>query len=183
MSTEWGPRAHQEFWNLDRIKLQMQELEAIKEWAVVSGGLAWHLMSPPHEERKAVHDHKDIDIFVDPEYAGQMIATLKDRGFDRAWTKYDGKTPNFVRYTKYVEDPAPSKIMIDLFSVKVPSVKLPCGISIVDPKHLITLYSSVHSSTGCVAVVAAYKLIQAGIDPIGRHELVGAYGSSVASQE
>jgi hypothetical protein len=46
------------------------------------------------------------------------------------------------------------------------------GMKIVDPKYLISLYSTKHDSKECVAVIEAKKLIAKGIDPIGRKELI-----------
>jgi len=56
------------------------------------------------------------------------------------------------------------------------SKDIPCrtvdGWLVVEPKHLLTLYSNIHSSDKCFAVQASLKLIEQGIDPVGRQELI-----------
>ena len=152
---------------------QLAEVDAIKRYVVVSGGLAWHLMSPPHEEAKTVHDHKDVDLFVIPNQFGTVVQILKDRGFTRFWTKYDGKTKNFYRYGATIKHGGSRvKVLIDLFLEEVPYITID-DIRVVEPKHLLSLYTMTHTSAECIAVQAASKLISRGINPVGRSELVG----------
>ena len=163
-------------WKQEKLHAQLIEVEAIKDYVIVSGGLAWHIMSPPHEEIKTTHDHKDVDLFVIPNKFDVVVSTLKERGFTRYWTKYDGKTPNFYRYGVTSEIPRDGKkirvkVLMDLFLEEVPFITIG-NFKVVEPKHLLSLYSGHHASSDCLAVRAASKLIARGIDPIGRLELV-----------
>lgn len=159
-------RAYESFWPQNKIDEQFAELEPIRSMVTISGGFAWHLMSVPHEERKAFHDHKDVDLFVDPPRFHELVQTLKGRGFDRVWTKYDGITPNFYRYTKY----GAHKTMLDVFVSEIASITVD-NYQVVEPSALLKLYETSHSSKECVAVKAATALLAKGISPIGRPEL------------
>jgi hypothetical protein len=167
-----------EFSNLDRIAEQLVELELIKDYVAISGGMAWHLMSPPHHELKALHDHKDLDLFVIPEHFQTVVAILKGAGYEKTWTKYDGVSKDFYRYTKYGE----FKVMLDLFVESVPSVKVG-EFRVVEPAYLLTLYRSKHTSDYCTAVQAATRLLARGVSPIGKKELVGSQLSNTLLSE
>lgn len=118
-----------------KIELQLQVINALKDVCVVSGGMAWHLMSEEHEE--VYHDHKDVDILV---CSPEVIGRLKEMGFTRQWTKYGNE--KFVRYTKYVpEEGKTYKIMFDVFFEKPPYVVVE-GIKVVHPKTLASYYRS-----------------------------------------
>jgi len=168
--------------NQIRIDCCLWELEYIKDYIVLSGGWAWHFMSPEgHVELKHAHDHKDIDIFIEPKYVGAVVSVLKSRGFEKVWTRYDGKPlkigDEFRRYEKVVEFPPeqeirPVRITIDFFVGTVETRLLDSGWTVVKPEVLLTYYSSIHSSDACFAVQAASKLVAQGIDPVGRPELV-----------
>lgn len=67
MSAPHNKQRYGEIWPRWRIDVSLRELAPIKPWIIVSGGWAWHFMSPRnHTEYKHAHDHKDIDLFVDP---------------------------------------------------------------------------------------------------------------------
>jgi hypothetical protein len=166
-----------EIWPQHRIDACLTELEAIRPWVVVSGGWAWHFMSPKgHVELKHAHDHKDIDVFVVPHDVAQAVSTLQDRGFTKTWTKYDRlpSDESFRRYEKSVESVGekPVRVTVDFFVRD----NVPCreidGWRVVEPRYLLGLYSNIHSSDKCFAVQAAAKLLDRGIDPVGRTELV-----------
>ncbi|MEN8215537.1 MAG: hypothetical protein ABFS56_04025, partial [Pseudomonadota bacterium] len=109
-----------EVWPQHRIDVSLQELESIKPFIVVSGGWAWHFMSPKgHVEFKHAHDHKDIDLFVAPENVATVVSILKGRAFEKVWTKYD-KLPSKVDFRRYekrvaLADGTSVKITIDFF--------------------------------------------------------------------
>ncbi len=177
MSDPHNQNRYGELWPLLRIDTGLAELEAIKLFIIVSGGWAWHFMSPEgHREYKHAHDHKDIDLFVYPENVATVVSILKGRGFEKVWTKYD-KLPSeqdFRRYEKRVEDEnqISVKVTIDFFvksDIPYRDIK---GWQIVEPEFLLGLYKSIHSSDNCFAVQAAVQLINKGIDPVGRPELV-----------
>jgi hypothetical protein len=166
-----------ETWPQPRIDACLQELVVIRQWVIFSGGWAWHFMSPKgHVELKHAHDHKDIDIFVAPREVATVVARLHDRGFIKAWTKYDRLPSNedFRRYEKTVElaDRKSVRVTIDLFVREDVPFREIDGWRVVEPRFLLSLYSNIHSSDKCFAVQAAAKLIQRGIDPVGRIELV-----------
>jgi hypothetical protein len=166
-----------EVWPQHRIDACLIELEHIKQWVTLSGGWAWHFMSPKgHTELKHAHDHKDIDVFVAPADVAAVVATLQDRGFNKSWTRYDRlpSAEQFRRYEKTVEPPdcKPIRITIDFFvRADVPQREID-GWRVVEPNFLLSLYSNIHSSDKCFAVQAAIKLLERGIDPAGRPELV-----------
>ena len=167
-----------EVWPQNKIDTFQKELEEIKPFIIISGGWAWHFMSPKgHIEYKHAHDHKDIDLFVLPENVGTVVSILKSRGFEKVWTKYD-KLPSkedFRRYEKRVEYDAGQtsiKVTIDFFvSAEIPYREIN-GLKIVEPAFLLSLYNNIHSSDTCFAVQAATRLVAQSIDPVGRPELV-----------
>jgi hypothetical protein len=158
-------------WKQEKLLEQLDAVESLGDAVVVSGGLAWHIMSPEHVEAKINHDHSDIDLFAKPERSQEVFAKLKELGFNRYWTKY--ATPDFYRYGKTaVRDTKRVKVLIDLFINEVPSITVN-GFQIVEPTYLLTLYETTHSSKNCTAVKNANILIKKGINPVGRPELIG----------
>jgi hypothetical protein len=165
-------------WKQEKLQAQLIAVEAVKDYVVVSGGLAWHLMSPPHIEKKTVHDHSDVDLFIKPEYAQTVISILKGRGFQRYWTKYDRISDNFMRYgltseipTVDPKKPKRVKVLLDLFIEEVPSRQVG-GFNVITPEALLPMYETKHASKECTAVKAATRLVARGIDPLGRKELI-----------
>src|SRR5882762_5059292 len=97
-----------ELWDPHRVKVIGEEIEAIREHVVLSGGWAWHFMSPiGHVEYKHAHDHKDVDLFVEPVKVGTVVALLKARGYQKVWTQYDElpSAEDFRRYERHVVHP------------------------------------------------------------------------------
>jgi hypothetical protein len=174
MSSRYDPARIGEIWNATRLSVILEEIKAIREYVVISGGWAWHFITPPgHTELKHAHDHKDVDLFVAPNEVANLLALLKRREFEKTWTRFD-KLPSqqpFSRYVKYVQSHEESvKVMLDLFVAEVPFVQVQ-GFRVVDPKYLLSLYGKIHSSDQCFAVRIAKRLIAQGIDPIGRPEM------------
>lgn len=162
-----------DLWNTKRIGSMLSEIDYIKDIVTISGGYAWHAMSLPHVEKKKYHDHKDVDVFVAPSLFGDLIGRLKARGYERQWTKYDGISKDFYRYTLYAQgesDDDNAKVMIDVFAREIPAIRVG-DVMVVNPPDLIKLYEHSHSSKDCVAVQAAIKLLSKGISPVGRPEL------------
>lgn len=177
MGTAHNRKRYGELWPQHRIDLCLQELEAVKPYVTISGGWAWHFMSPiGHTEYKHAHDHKDIDLFVQPTNVALVVGLLKSRGFEKVWTRYD-KLPSqedFRRYEKRVasDDLSSIKITIDFFvRDDIPYRKIR-GWQIIEPTFLLGLYGNIHSSYACFAVKAAARLLEHGIDPVGSAELV-----------
>lgn len=178
-----------ELWPQYKIDAMLAVLEELQEFIVLSGGWAWHFMSPAgHPEYKHAHDHKDADIFVPPSLVATAVALIKGPlGFPKARTIYDKHSKSnkeeFRRYEKLVEDGEhpPFRLTIDFFVGTVPTRTVEGGWLVVDPATLLTFYKRaeggiqdhhIHSSDLCFSVVAAKKLLDAGIDPVGRPELV-----------
>lgn len=158
-----------ETWNQEVIDLYLEKLNYIKEYAIFSGGWAWHFMSPVnHKELKHAHDHKDVDIFVNPNDVATVINILKDIGFKKVHTRFPAGEADFRRYELYIND---KKLIIDFFVGDVPFV-YSNGFKVVEPNYLLSLYKSIHSSDNCFAVKAAYNLIKQGIAPFNKNELV-----------
>lgn len=177
MGAPHNKKRYGELWSQDRIDLSLIELELLKEFIILSGGWAWHFLSPEgHAEYKHAHDHKDIDIFVHPKDVPELMFLLLERGFKKAWTRYDHlpSDENFRRYelTVFNEIGRPIRITIDFFVKADVPYRTVKGWKIVDPEFLLGLYSNIHSSDKCWAVQAAMKLLDKNIDPVDREELI-----------
>ena len=174
MSQPHNKARYGEVWPQDRIDRGLEVLDALGDLVVLSGGWAWHFMSPMgHVELKHAHDHKDIDLFVPPANVAAVVAALKGLGFEPVSTKYDRlpSKEDFRRYEKTIAGDKHTRITIDFFVREVPSINAQ-GFRVVAPATLLTFYSNIHSSDKCFAVKAATKLLAQGIDPVGHPELV-----------
>jgi hypothetical protein len=160
MGDPHNPARYGEAWDPIRLQVMLEALQELRDkcpdedWLtpsfVISGGWAWHFMSPPgHTELKHAHDHRDLDLFADPEEVAALINILVGLGYRKVKTRFAPGQDDFRRYERVDEPPdgKPVKILIDLFS-----------------DH--------HSSGQCFAVQAASKLLEKGINPVGRPELV-----------
>jgi len=108
MGDPHNPARIGEIWNPLRWNVLATEIEAIKDYGALSGGWAWHYMSPPHKEEKHLHDHRDIDIHVFPERFAELVVVLKDRGYHRQTTRFDDPSGEFIRFEKHVLDACPT---------------------------------------------------------------------------
>lgn len=164
-----NPKRANERWPAGRLAVLERELRAVASHAVVSGGWAWHFLSPPHDELKLLHDHKDLDLLVPPRNAGALVAALKDRGYAPCWTRFDAVSTTFRRYAAHVDG---VKVLVDVFVEAVDSVEAN-GVRVVAPPTLLGFYRrKVHATDDCVAVRAARELLARGVDPTNRAELV-----------
>jgi len=176
MGDPHNPRRYGELWPQHRIDACLEELEALKAHVVISGGWAWHFMSSEnHPEYKHAHDHKDIDLMVPGVEVSLVMPVLLGRGFERVWTRYD-RLPSdeqFRRYEKVVEldGHKPFRVTIDFFVRDVPSRTVRGGWRVVEPSVLLGFYSTFHGSRACIAVQAAHRLLEQGIDPEDHPEL------------
>jgi len=152
-----NPYRYGEIFDSNFIADQLTVLESIKQWITLSGGWAWHFISPPHIEYKHIHDHKDIDIFVSPVDFTDVQLTLESIGFKRMKTKYDNN--HFIRYER-IDD---RKIVIDMFKKEIPFLEVK-GWKVANPEYLLSLYDTVHQSDHCIAVKEAKKLLDKGIE-------------------
>jgi hypothetical protein len=168
-----NPARADELWNPVRFNVLLAEVKAIAPGCVLSGGWAWHFMSPPHEELKLHHDHRDIDVFVKPQDLAPFLVELQLRGYQKVWTRFDQHSKDrFYRYEKHVPTPTESvKVIIDLFVEEILNITVQ-GMNVVEPKKLLSLYKRVHSTNDCTAVKAATLLVEKGINPVGRSEMV-----------
>ncbi|MFD2562758.1 hypothetical protein [Aquimarina rubra] len=166
-----------ELWPTYRIQHSLAALMPLKELVILSGGWAWHFLSPlGHTEYKHAHDHKDIDLFVDPKNVAKVMCILQENDFQKVWTRYDNlpSEENFRRYEKTVitENEKSVRITIDFFVKPNIPHRIVKGWTIVEPSYLLGLYSNIHSSDKCWAVQSAIKLLDQDIDPLDREELV-----------
>lgn len=164
-----------ELWPQARIEAMLRELEPLRILIVLSGGWAWHFMSPSgHPEYKHTHDHKDADIFVHPTESATVQTRLEAAGFYRVSTRYDRSTGDFRRLEKAVSDANGKafKLTIDLFIRNVPFRVVKGFWRVVEPRFLLGLYGSVHTSSECFAVRAAKILVANGVDPVDHPSLV-----------
>ena len=162
-----NPARAEELWNEARIADQLAEIRRVRTLAVLSGGWAWHFLSPPDEELKVLHDHSDIDLFVQPTDVSTFLVLVESRGFERVKTKYD--TNEFSRHVKHCEA---GKVVIDAFVGQPPAVTARDGYRVVEPAHLLGLYDTTHQNDGCRAVVAARKLLGAEGRVLGHPSLI-----------
>jgi len=155
-------------WDTDEIATLAAEIDHIREWAIVSGGWAWHFMSPPHIEYKHAHDHKDVDLLIPRRSFATVIASLQAGGYARTWTRFDGVTPDFYRYSAVVQGRERAvKVLFDLFVEDAPAVKTSSGVRVVEPAYLLSLYGKKHSSDLCFSVQIARGLAAQGENPNG----------------
>ena len=164
-----------ETWPQYKIDAYLEHLQPLRPYVALSGGWAWHFMSPVgHVELKHAHDHKDLDLMVPKAHVGIVLPIILGQGFKKVATKYDRlpSAEEFRRYEKVVDngEHPPFRLTIDFFVKDVP-VSMIDGWMVVRPELLVTYYSSIHSSKSCFAVVAAEKMIESGIDPMRRPEL------------
>lgn len=176
MGAPHNPARYGEKWPQDRIDATLYELEPLRTHLTLSGGWAWHFMSPEgHPEYKHAHDHKDVDFFVHPSDVAQMRENLSAHAFYRVSTRYDGPDKSFQRFEKAAissPDRARFKITLDMFVRNVPFRVVRGQWRVVEPEYLLGLYESVHSSSECFAVLAARNLLAQGRDPVGSSKLV-----------
>lgn len=171
MSNSHNIHRYGEVWNQEKIDACLSELEFIKNHVVLSGGWAWHFISPHnHKELKHAHDHKDIDIFVYPEKTVDVIKILLDQGFHKVATRFDN-IPNNESFRRYQKNVNGMKIIIDFFIKEIPFIEID-GWKVVEPSQLIKLYNNIHTSKNCFAVVAAEKMLKKGINIIHKEELM-----------
>jgi hypothetical protein len=172
MGAPHNTKRYGEQWNQNDLAVMSAEIERYLDLIVVSGGWAWHYMSPPHDELKHAHDHKDADVFVVPEKLWMLLDRLKADGYEKTWTRFDGVTDDFVRYTKIIEsDAKPVKIIFDIFTEEVPSVETSSGVAVVEPMYLLSLYGKKHSSIECFSVAIAKDLIAKGEGAVGHPKM------------
>lgn len=163
MSAPHNPQRYGETWSPHIVAQYLEVLRYIREFVTISGGWAWHFISPPHIEYKHLHDHKDLDLFVAPNEFLTLIGKLHELEFSRIKTRFD--TNAFQRYVQH-------KLVIDIFFGCVEELRLQRDgeeWSIVEPEYLLSLYKTIHGSSGCIAVVTASELIKKGLEP---HKLV-----------
>ncbi|WP_046754965.1 hypothetical protein [Kordia jejudonensis] len=177
MGAPHNKKRYGEVWQQDRISLSLMELQFLRKFVTLSGGWAWHFLSPEgHTEYKHAHDHKDIDVFVDPKHVAEVMYVLHQRNFKKVWTRYDHlqSEESFRRYEKTVKtDEGKSiRITIDFFVKSAVPSRFVKDWNVVDPTFLLSLYNNIHSSDKCWAVQASIGLLAKNIDPLDREELV-----------
>ena len=165
-------------WDESRIAVYLSDLEEVKPYVVLSGGWAWHFLSPEgHTELRHAHDHKDVDIHVPPPLVGRVIGMFMAKGYSKSRTQWDNhprtKASGFRRYERIAKDSRGRqfKVTIDFFVAEVREIKVR-GWRIMDPLSLLLLYGDIHSSDKCFAVPAARRLLAAGEDIVGHPDLV-----------
>lgn len=167
------PKRIDDEWDLVKIKVVDAEIRKFPNYIVLSGGWAWHYMSPKHVERKILHDHKDIDMFVPPSRFAELVAFLQSWNYERIWTKYDKHSTEFYRYETHVGEKGTIKVLIDVFLKEVPFIEIPrMNLKVVEPKTLLSFYGEVHTTDDCVAVIAAKNCLARGVNPAFRNEMV-----------
>lgn len=162
-----NPARAAERWNEDRIADQLTEIRRVRILTTLSGGWAWHFLSPPHDELKILHDHSDIDLFIEPVDVPTYRTLIDSRGFERVGTKYDSNT--FFRFVKHLDA---GKVVLDTYVGTPPAVTTREGYRVVEPRHLLGLYQTSHQNDGCRAVEAARKLLEAGEGVVGHPSLI-----------
>lgn len=183
-----NPARADELWNQKRIDALDFEIHtfALEAPIVISGGWAWHYMSPPHEELKLHHDHKDLDIFIAPKHATDLQVFLKSLGYQRVWTRFDNLPRDedhpaaklykeFFRFENRVDWEGESvKVIIDIFVGDIESIEISSeNLRVVEPVKLLSMYrAKSHTTDDCTAVIAARELQVRGEPIVGNPELV-----------
>jgi len=161
-----NPERYGELWPQHRIDWALAAIEPLQPLVVLSGGFAWHFLSPEgHIEYKHAHDHKDVDIYIPKANIGTVMGMLPGMGFEKVRTKYD--SADFRRYEMIVEDGdiPPFRVTLDLFDGDVETLETPSGWKVVRPDILVSYYKTHHSSQYCWAVQATQKLLENGETP------------------
>lgn len=176
MGAPHNTKRYGELWPEYRIQYGLEILKKLKHKVIISGGWAWHFMSENgHTEYKHAHDHKDIDIFVTKENVAEVVMLLHQEGFSKVWTRYDHlpSAENFRRYEKTVETETgrPFRITIDFFERDDLETIEANGFTVPEPQVLLSFYRNIHSSDKCWAVMAAKRLLDKNVDPVGHPEL------------
>ena len=173
MGDPHNPARYGETWPQHKIDYYLREMTRIRPYAIISGGWAWHFLSPPHTEYKHLHDHKDLDIHVPGREVHSAISRLLAGGFKRVNTRFDGKpsAEEFRRYEAEAVAHPPFRVTVDFFVKDVPYREID-GWKIVEPETLLSMYGNIHDSGYCIAVRAARALMARKIDPQGRPELI-----------
>jgi len=177
MSAPHNPERYGETWPQYKIDWTLAAIEPLQPYVVVSGGYAWHFMSPEgHPEYKHAHDHKDVDLYLPKANIATVMGMLSGMGFEKVRTKYDDN-PDFRRYEMVMDDGSnrPFRITLDLFDGDVESIETPSGWRVVRPDVLLTFYKTHHSSGSCWAVQSASILLDKGEAPenlVGRGYLI-----------
>lgn len=102
MGDPHNPAREGETWNPLRLNVLRREIDAVRQFGALSGGWAWHFISPPHVEEKHLHDHRDVDLHVFPSRFAELVATLEARGYRRQKTRFDDPSGEFVRFENHV---------------------------------------------------------------------------------
>lgn len=182
MAAPHNPNRIGELWNSERLSATLAEIECVREYVTLSGGWAWHFLTPAgHTEFKHAHDHKDADLFVAPQEFAALVAVLKERGFERVWTRFDDApgSGSFYRYTKSTEvESVAAKVMFDVFAEAAPSIEAG-GFRVVEPSYLLSLYGKKHSSDLCFSVQIARRLVAQGESPV-QHPAMADYSAFLA---
>lgn len=177
-------------WDASRLAVFEQELRDLSEAlpVVVSGGWAWHLMTPAgHVEYRHAHDHRDLDLFLDPRFRDDAMNTLRRMGYIQSWTRFDssaltssvGSSPRpFSRHVKdALRDDRYYKVTVDLFlePIAVREIQAPWGrsIRVVPPARLLELADSQSPAAACLSARIARDLLARGLDPVGHPEMAG----------
>jgi len=191
MADPHNPERYGETWPQHKIDAYLVDLGFLRDLVTLSGGFAWHFLSPAdHVEYKHAHDHKDVDLYVPSANVGETVARLNLMGYRKVTTRYDRlpSKEDFRRYertvTRYVchgkvsDSPHQCfcltdsgdrecftdefRLTIDFFVGDHPTLTLTGGWKVIRPDVLLTFYGDIHSSDKCWAVVAASKLLEAG---------------------
>jgi hypothetical protein len=85
MGDPHNPERYGETWDPIRWKVLANEIEAVKEYGALSGGWAWHYMSPPIDRDLLV---KLLQAFMESEAArASQVARRDQRLNPRTWRR------------------------------------------------------------------------------------------------
>lgn len=91
-----------EIWNPHKLAVRMREIEALREYGALSGGWAWHYLSPPHKEEKHLHEHRDIDFHVLSERFDELVIAFGNRGYHRKAVRFDDPSGDLIQFEQYI---------------------------------------------------------------------------------
>lgn len=183
MDVQLDPNGFGQRWNPVRLRVIEQELVAFQPYVVLSGGWAWHFLTPPgHTEYVAAHDHEDADVVVLPQQVAPLMVLLTARGYERAQKGCvdPDSDIDLNRYTRVVNHHAePVKVVLGIMVADVPHVEAG-GFRVIEPSLLLA-DASRHGSRACLSARIARDLVARG-EKVAGHPAMADYGRFLAGQ-
>lgn len=183
MDVQLDPSGFSQRWNPLRLQVIEQELVAFQPYVVLSGGWAWHFLTPAgHTEYVEAHDHEDADVVVLPQQVAPLMVLLTARGYERTQSLGVGSESDIDmnRYERVVRHHAePVKVTLEMMVADVPHVEAG-GFRVIEPSLLLT-HAPPYGSRACLSARIARELVARG-ETVAGHPAMAEYGRFLAGQ-